>query len=270
MRRLVFTSLFIWAGVCGSAQADGGFVRDVDYSSLSQVLSTTTFGDLAVGDSAYANQWNYCWRNNELHVIAVFEIDKRNDWSVNLKITRKTGGVVEIETELGERADADDLKSTVMGFATRESCDERLSQISFDPNSVALLKVISVNGFTSLSDLAASLTESGVEKTGGEPATTPSVSSTDIGWLVTEENDEITDQPNVYMTRFAMESQPGNFGNEWTPTLTLRCLRNKSAVIVRIEDYMVEDRIPVSYRFDDSAPEAGRWSVATNHKAVGL
>ena len=138
MRRLFFTSLFIWTGVYGTAQADGGFVRDVDYSSLSQVLSTATFGDLAVGDSAYANRWDLCWRNNELHLIAIYEIDERNDWSVNLKITRRTGGVVEIETDPGERADFDDLKSTVMGFAVRESCDEALSRISFDPNSVTL------------------------------------------------------------------------------------------------------------------------------------
>ncbi len=258
MRRLFLASVFIWAGVCGTAQADGGFVRDVDYSSLSQVLSTTTFGDLAVGDSAYASLRKLCWRNNELHVIAIYEIDERYDWAVNLKITRRTGGVVEAETELGELADADDLENTVIGFAARESCDEQLSRISFDPDSVALLKVISVNGFTSLSDLAASLAESGVETTGGEPATAPSESSTDIGWLVTEENDEISDQPNVYLHRFAMESLPGNYGNEWIPRLTLRCMRNTSAVIVGIEDYMVEDRIPVSYRFDDSAPEAGR------------
>ena len=138
MRRLFFTSLFIWTGVYGTAQADGGFVRDVDYSSLSQVLSTTTFGDLAVGDSAYAYQSTFCWRNDELHVVAIYEINEPFDWSVNLKITRKTGGVVEVETELGERADADDLKSTVMGFAVRESCDEALSRISFDPNSVTL------------------------------------------------------------------------------------------------------------------------------------
>ena len=165
MRGLFFTSLFLLTGVFGAAQADGGFVRDVDYSSLSQVLSTATFGDLAVGDSAYASRWEFCWRNNELHLIAVYEIGERFDWSVNLKITRKTGGVVEVETELGEQADADDLKSTVMGCAIQESCDERLSGISFDPDSVALLKVLSVNGFTSLSDLAASLAESGAEKT---------------------------------------------------------------------------------------------------------
>ena len=119
MRRLFLASVFIWAGVCGTAQADGGFVRDVDYSSLSQVLSTTTFGDLAVGDSAYVYDKILCWQNNELHLIAIYEIDERDDWSVNLKITRKTGGVVEVETELGERADADDLKSTVMRFASQ-------------------------------------------------------------------------------------------------------------------------------------------------------
>lgn len=273
MRTILIRSLFVGAAVTSVAQAqDGGFTRDVDHSSLSQVFATTTFGELAVGDSAYARPWTFCWRENKLHLIATFEIDTANEWSVNLKVTRKTGGAVEVETELGARADMGDLEGAVLRFAAGESCDERLDQLSFNPGSVALLKVETINGFASLSDLAASIAEAAEDRSGAAPAEETAVGDrdVDVGWIVTRENDEITDEPNVFIARLAEDSVPGMFGNTWTPTLMLRCLRNTSAVIVRLEDFLVRDTVPVSYRFDDAAPKDETWSVATNRKAIGL
>lgn len=92
-------------------------------------------------------------------------------------------------------------------------------------------------------------------------------------WRMREWSDPMSDFENVAFHLDATETVYFDFGSS-RPTLTIRCLDDRTAIYVGWYHYITTGGIysstPVRYRIDDQPPVDAQWNVSTNYESTGL
>lgn len=92
-------------------------------------------------------------------------------------------------------------------------------------------------------------------------------------WTVGSEKSEMTDQTNVYLTTQAVGSRNPAAGIDREPTLILRCMENKTAVIIDMGGAFmsdIENYGEVEVRLDEEPKKVIQMFATTDNMAIGL
>lgn len=86
-------------------------------------------------------------------------------------------------------------------------------------------------------------------------------------WIKARDTSEINDFENHYLSVDAEDPIPGVIGQDVRPTLTLRCLENKSDVVINWDTFLGSDDIGVTYRIDKKSAITDSFLISTNNHA---
>lgn len=92
-------------------------------------------------------------------------------------------------------------------------------------------------------------------------------------WTVDSEKSEMTDQTSVYLTTQAIDSRNASAGIDREPTLILRCMEDKTAVIIDMGGAFmsdIEDYGEVEVRIDQGPNKVVQMGVTKDNMAIGL
>src|SRR5215475_14377917 len=94
-------------------------------------------------------------------------------------------------------------------------------------------------------------------------------------WSVSFDKSAMDDSQSVFLVTESVNPVPGTLEvNTVTPTLTIRCHENKTALYVNWQRYVTTGGIyseeQVRYRIDDAPPKTATWNLSTDFEATGL
>lgn len=268
----------LWVGlvsiVCAAAQAQAeGFNIDSTAEAVRQQAGMDAsearprLMDLAPGETGYAYP-RYCRREAALFVHGEMPLAvEPYEYLLNTTLTVTGDGLVSIGFEAGAKADADldDWMASLLRLFEAHLCAR---------DDEALMRVADIAGADSVSGAAKALI--GRDSAGDAARPDSGADSSSVAnllsreWFASDETDPITDQKNVFRTKLPQETPRNKFGGEKSVSLMARCVRNTTSLIISFDSYQIKDRIPVTWRFDDTSPQSGRWSVSTSRQAAGL
>lgn len=278
------------------------FRLDLSLPETVDALEVERIARLAVGDSTFVSAYSLCRRGGRLAVPVFARPSGRPDYTAGLELTRlETAVALSIvpAREAPERA-TDRLARLASTLMARPDCDALLADYGVADDAIdgQLWPVRTIDGETGLAalvdaavrtlnttdpavavdDTAADTAGDGGDGTTDDPVTALLDRVEELAddteprrprrWSIRHETDDITDEPNIYITGWSTEPVPQIFGAE-RMRLVLRCQRNTSAVILPHGDYDHRDRITVFSRFDDEPADETRWRRSADGRAVG-
>ncbi|WP_109116570.1 hypothetical protein [Azospirillum sp. TSO22-1] len=257
-----------------------GFKLDMNWNELAPKIEKLTVSSLGVGDHGYIYTYSLglCRDEDNLRVPRLASLEtSRSTYSEYFKVTRLAGGDVDIETtdSRGDLLKGSKLQERLLSMTLTQQCAKlRESHWPTESTESMTFRVRSVNGGATLSALFAP----GSNKTakpadGGLPSQPESDSSSTPApssptWIVLEEKSPLDDSTNatLMLNAVAPDGAAASRG-----TLFIRCRdRNLDVLITAGGDLLFgdNDKIPVTYRYDDEPAKSGNWNEATNSKAV--
>lgn len=91
---------------------------------------------------------------------------------------------------------------------------------------------------------------------------------TDSKWVMEESHSKIDDSRKVVIALKSSNEIEGRLSRLAPRTLILRCLENKTSVIVGLNMFLGSDPIRVTQRFDKKKATKRRWDLSTDHEAM--
>lgn len=131
------------------------FTFDVDRRELLTKIEKSMASDLVVGDSAYFSLfWDICTDGNGVFIPGE-TIVKDKDAFQTIKVTRVPNNSFRGEIVYGEDPSRSDFFGSIEGLVNLQRCDALMNLYGFS----SLLSIETVNGKSSISELASSLLE---------------------------------------------------------------------------------------------------------------
>lgn len=96
----------------------------------------------------------------------------------------------------------------------------------------------------------------------------PSLSGDTGGWEVEEETSKVDDSKSVFLLLASDEKVKGMFGLEKHPILILRCIENKTAVVLLLDTHLGMRDPGIIMRLDKEKPIKKPWNILTTYKGL--
>ena len=110
-----------------TAEAEEGFIRDIDQSSIIGMFSLPTFGDLDLSESAHADADDFCWHDEALYLISATEFGGQTPQSKAFMVTRQSDKSVTVETDPASLSGSGDIPKLIGKLARASLCTEVLA-----------------------------------------------------------------------------------------------------------------------------------------------
>ncbi|MAS42088.1 MAG: hypothetical protein CML46_10710 [Rhodobacteraceae bacterium] len=250
------------------APASMGFELDENYRDVMARLGKPLIANVAVGDAVAVPSYALCFESDRLMVWTAVGPSTGFWEDYAFMATRSESGflvdvvpVVDRKPLPGQVPAREALVDAIAAVAGAGACDPAVRYSGV----MEVLPVEAVNGHVSLGGLMGELDR----EPEAQPENVAFQSEAETAWTITEETDEITDQPNVYLRSESKEPVYGGIRPKRLSML-IRCQRNTTALYVVHGDYEVNDTMQVSWRVDGGAAKSGRWEGSSDRKAVGL
>ncbi|AWJ91932.1 hypothetical protein Sp245p_19235 (plasmid) [Azospirillum baldaniorum] len=257
-----------------------GFKLDMNWNELAPKVVKLNVSSLGVGDHGYIYTYSLglCRDEQNLHVSRLAPLEtSRSTYSEYFKVTRLAGGDVDIETtdSQGDVLKGSKLQERLLSMTLIQLCTKlKESHWPTESTESMTFRVRSVNGGASLSALFALGSDKPAKQADAglpsqpEPdsASTPTPSSPT--WLVLEEKSPLDDSTNATLMLGAV-APDGSAASRGT--LFIRCRDRKLDVLITAGGHLLfgdNDKISVTYRYDDEPAKSGSWNESTNSKAI--
>lgn len=241
-----------------------GFELDARLDEVYGRLGVRQIYQLNPEEETDLGAWYFCLHKNVLHFPGYLEAEDVNDSEYSSRTYAKmTNAGLEVFLK-GDIAKS--VKQVKFQISRRLSCAEQASSNGLKLEQMHLLPVVSIAGHRSskelLSALSNPLTEIAEANSEGN--------SGGGAWIVTEETDEITDQPNVTAMLDSSREFRDGFGNASTPALILRCRRDTTSAYFYLGNFEINDTMTAAYRLDGEPALTRSFETSSNNKAAGL
>jgi type VI secretion system protein VasI len=249
-----------------AAPPSSAFALDIERSQLAEKVERTRIGDLKTGSGGILSRWAVCQLAEG--TLAVHEetlLQTPSEYTYDYEVTRSEDG---LELRIAPpKDDPPEILDIALSLRGATSCSLAMGGDGLPYDESKLIPILTIDGASTLSAL--------IEQTpswSADPSEAPASGAPEKEdpWLVREESDEITDQPNVYLMAASLDPVSLGFGQTDYPTMVIRCQRNTTSVYVVFGSYEVNDTMSVNWRIDDEQAREERWNVSSDRKAVGL
>lgn len=266
--------------VAQNPSSPNGFKLDMNWNELAPKIEKLSVSSLGVGDHGYVHMYSLslCRDEQNLRIsrLASLEIS-RSTYSEYLKVKRLAGGDVDIEItdSRGDVLKGSKLQERLLSMTLIQQC-AKLKESHWPTESTESMtfRVRSVNGGASLSalfspgsDKPARPADAGLPSQ-SEPDLTSTPTHSAPTWLVLEDKSPLDDSTNVTLKLSAVAPDGSTTSRG---TLFIRCRdHNLDLMITAGGDLLFgdNDKIPVTYRYDDEPAKSDNWNESTNSKAV--
>jgi len=250
------TLMFSLSAILAPALAEESFKIDMSYIDVVESYDVLNIGKLAVGEVGLLSTWGFsvCNENGNLKISSLSELDPSpSEYGYAYEVTRNPNNSVSVVfSSKGKIPDEEGVQSSAMGISRAPDCEE------YKKEKIPLFSITTFLGANSLKNIVPKV---GAAEMKSQDAIKEKVLTSNVkdDWTVRESKSPIDDSPKVTLYK------NGESGDQ---TLVLRCNENTTNAYISTSDYLGDESVNVTIRYDSNKAEDQKLSLSTDNKAL--